>query len=102
MADFATQSVDKSYDPEHRLGANYRSSCRARSTADFISKMGIVEEELDECLYWLELLAETKTIEGNRLKNLEKEANELLSIAVSSIKTPRLNSRSRSVKVEKK
>src|SRR5262245_5730641 len=84
------------------VGANYRASCRARSTADFVSKMGIVEEELDECLYWLELLAETKTIEGNRLKNLEKEANELLSIAVSSIKTARLNSRNRSIKVEKK
>jgi four helix bundle protein len=38
------------------VGANYRASCRARSTADFIAKMGIVEEEADECLYWLELL----------------------------------------------
>jgi four helix bundle protein len=84
------------------VGANYRASCRARSTADFVSKMGIVEEELDECLYWLELLAETKTIEGSRLKDLEKEANELLSIAVSSIKTARLNSRNRNNRVEKK
>jgi four helix bundle protein len=64
--------------------------------------MGIVEEELDECLYWLELLSDTKTIETARLKNLEKEANELLSITVSSIKTARINSRSRNIKVEKK
>jgi four helix bundle protein len=45
------------------VGANYRAACRARSNADFVSKMGIVEEELDECLYWLELLSDTKTIE---------------------------------------
>ena len=84
------------------VGANYRAACRARSTADFVSKMGIVEEELDECLYWLELLSDTKTIETARLKNLEKEANELLSITVSSIKTARVNLRSRNIKVEKK
>ncbi len=84
------------------VGANYRAACRARSNADFVSKMGIVEEELDECLYWMELLAETKTVETARLKNLEKEANELLSIVVSSIKTARLNSRSRNIRVERK
>ena len=64
--------------------------------------MGIVEEELDECLYWMELLAATKIIEVSRLKNLEREANELLSIIVSSIKTARRNSRSRSIKEQKK
>ena len=84
------------------VGANYRAACLARSNADFVSKMGIVEEELDECLYWLELLADTKTVEASRLKNLEKEANELLSIAVSSIKTARLNSRIRNKSSEKK
>lgn len=80
------------------VGANYRAACRARSKPDFLSKMGIVEEELDECLYWMELLVDTKIIEVSRLKNLEKEANELLSIVVSSIKTTRSNSRSRSIK----
>lgn len=84
------------------VGANYRAACRARSKPDFLSKMGIVEEELDECLYWMELLAETKLIEVSRLKNLEKEANELLSITVSSIKTARRNSQNRSIKREKK
>jgi four helix bundle protein len=80
------------------VGANYRAACRAKSNPGFVSKMGIVEEELDECLYWIEILADTKTIDGTRLKNLEKEANELLSIAVSSIKTARLNSRKRNIK----
>ncbi|MCI0442831.1 four helix bundle protein [bacterium] len=84
------------------VGANYRAACRARSNPDFLSKMGIVEEELDECLYWMELLADAKIMEVSRLKNLEKEANELLSITVSSIKTARSNSRSRSIKGQKK
>ena len=84
------------------VGANYRAACRARSNADFVSKMGIVEEELDECLYWMELLADTETIEVSRLKNLEKEANELLSIAVSSIKTARINTRNRSTRAKQK
>jgi four helix bundle protein len=77
------------------VGANYRACLRARSSAEFISKLGIVEEELDECLYWLELLADTKTIDKERLRNLENEANELISIIVSSIKTARSNSRSK-------
>jgi hypothetical protein len=85
------------------LGRCKLSGCVPREIqCRFRIKMGIVEEELDECLYWLELLAETKTIEGSRLKDLEKEANELLSIAVSSIKTARLNSRNRNNRVEKK
>lgn len=77
------------------VGANYRACLRARSSAEFISKLGIVEEELDECLYWLELLADTKTIDRERLRSLENEANELISIIVSSIKTARSNSRSK-------
>ena len=69
------------------VGANYRSACRARSTADFISKMGIVEEELDESIYWMELLIETEIVEFAALESLINEANELLAITVSSIKT---------------
>jgi four helix bundle protein len=75
------------------VGANYRAACRARSSADFVSKMGIVEEELDECMYWMELLTETGIIHADRLKELEKEADELLSITVSSIRTARKNIR---------
>jgi four helix bundle protein len=71
------------------VGANYRSVCRARSAADFISKMGIVEEELDESIYWMGLLAESKVLELNKIEDIMKEADELLAIVVSSIKTAR-------------
>ena len=71
------------------VGANYRAACRAKSTADFISKMGTVEEEADESLYWMELLIEAKIVESDKLESLMKEADELLSITVSSINTAR-------------
>jgi len=71
------------------VGANYRAACRAKSASDFIAKMGIVEEEADECIYWMELLADGGLIDGGRLKNLMAEANELLAITVASIKTAR-------------
>ncbi len=73
------------------VGANYRASCRARSLADFIAKMGIVEEELDESLYWMEILIETNHIKAEKLSSLMNEANELLSIVVTSIKTAKKN-----------
>jgi len=57
------------------IGANYRAACRARSTADFVYKMGIVEEETDESLYWMELLVEAKIMESKKLEPLTKEAN---------------------------
>jgi len=69
------------------VGANYRSACRARSTADFISKMGIVEEEADESLFWMELLIESGILEAARLDSLMREANEILAMTVSSIIT---------------
>lgn len=68
-------------------GANYRSACRARSTADFISKMGVVEEELDESIYWIELLVESGILKSKTVDVLVKEANELLSITMASINT---------------
>jgi len=71
------------------VGANYRSSCRAKSRADFISKMGIVEEEADEAVYWMELLVESGLIKADSITELLKEADELIAIAVSSIKTAR-------------
>lgn len=73
------------------VGANYRAGCRAKSTADFISKMGIVEEETDESIYWMELLIEAGIIESHKIESLMKEANELLAITVSSIRTARRN-----------
>jgi four helix bundle protein len=69
------------------VGANYRAACRARSRADFISKMGIVEEECDESIYWMELLVDGGQIRPLRLANLMKEAGELLAMVVVSCKT---------------
>jgi four helix bundle protein len=73
------------------VGANYRSACRARSTAEIIAKLGIVEEEEeeDESLYWLELLIESNLIDEMKVKNLMSEFNEILSMTVASIKTLR-------------
>jgi four helix bundle protein len=75
------------------VGANYRAAARARSRADFIAKMGIVEEECDEALYWLEMLVELQFINEARLKDLCGEANEILSIVVASIRTARANAK---------
>lgn len=71
------------------VAANYRSACRARSRADFISKMGIVEEEADESGLWLELLAESGLVKTAKLVELQREASELTAIAVASIRTAR-------------
>ena len=71
------------------MGANYRAACRAKSDADFINKLKIVEEEADESMYFLELFIEVSDKEHNETKRLHKEANELLSIVVASIKTMR-------------
>jgi four helix bundle protein len=69
------------------VGANYRAACRARSRADFISKLSIVLEETDESLYWLEIIAETKLLQEKLLLSLMQEGNELISILVSTINT---------------
>jgi four helix bundle protein len=71
------------------VGANYRAACRARSAADFIAKMGIVEEEADECLYWLDLLAESRSADHNTLAPLIAEGNQIVAIVVASIRTAR-------------
>ena len=64
--------------------ANYRAVNRARSRAEFISKMGVVVEETDETVFWLELLVETNTVSKVRLQDLLVEANELLAIFAAS------------------
>ena len=73
------------------VAANYRAACRARSTADFISKLAIVEEEADESLYWLEILVETGLMPETRLKNLIREADELTAIFTAASHTARQN-----------
>ena len=71
------------------VGANYRSTIRAKSRADFISKMNIVEEECDESLYWMELLTAAGKAAPGRLAALMQEGDEIVSIVVASIKTAR-------------
>jgi four helix bundle protein len=73
------------------VGANYRAASRARSRADFISKMGIVEEEADESLYWLELLTESGAVRDSIIKPLLDEGQELLAMCVASIRTAKAN-----------
>jgi len=69
------------------VGANYRAACRARSTADLIAKLRIVEEEADECLYWMELIVEAKLVDATNLRSIMSETNEILAMTVASIKT---------------
>ncbi len=71
------------------VGANYRAACRAKSEVDMIAKLGIVEEEGDETLYWLELLVESDLMPKARLSDLMKETDEIVAMVVSSIKTLR-------------
>ena len=68
------------------VGANYRSACRGRSDAEFLSKMNIVLEEADETLLWLEVIQEMNWKNNDDLKILLKEANELTAIFVTIIK----------------
>ena len=75
------------------VGANYRAACRARSTADMVAKMGIVEEEADETLYWLELLVEAGLMPESRLADLMQETDQVVAMTVASIKTLRARSR---------
>lgn len=79
------------------VGANYRAACRARSRADFVSKITIVEEEADESVYWLELLSSVIAHDHVEIAPLIKEANELTAIFTASgktAKTSRMNPRS--------
>lgn len=70
-------------------GANYDAACIAKSDKDFINKLKMVEEELDETIYWLGLIGATELIKPELLVNLDKEAKELLSIIIKSIITRR-------------
>lgn len=82
------------------VGANYRAACRARSEREFIAKLGIVEEEADESMYWMELMAESKIMPRERLTDLWREGNEILSIIVATIKTTK-GKQSKKVEMER-
>jgi four helix bundle protein len=68
-------------------GANYRSACLGKSDKDFLNKLKMVEEELDETIYWLELLVESGLVKSNLLDDLILENQELFKIIASSITT---------------
>ena len=71
------------------VGANYRAACRGKSKADFIAKLGIVEEEADESLFWLEIIREMGIFDSPSMNSLMKENDEIIAILVASIKTSR-------------
>jgi four helix bundle protein len=71
------------------VGANYRAACRARSAAEFCAKMGIVEEEADESVFWMEMLIDAKLVKCELLAALIQEAHEIVSMTVASIQTAR-------------
>jgi four helix bundle protein len=80
------------------VGANYRAACRAKSTADILHKLAIVEEEADETLYWLEMLVEAELVPESKLNKLMAETNEIISMIVASIKTIRTQNKNSSPK----
>jgi four helix bundle protein len=71
------------------VGANYRAACRGRSIPDVTAKLGIVEEEADESVYWMELLVDSGIVSSERVNSLKREADELVAMTVASIKTLR-------------
>lgn len=73
------------------VAANYRAACRARSRADFVSKISVVLAEADETLFWLELLADAGVIHGAQTKSLSGERQELLKIFSASLTTAKAN-----------
>jgi four helix bundle protein len=78
------------------VGANYRSACRARLSADWINKLGIVIEEADESAYWLELIIEGELLPAAKVTALQKEADELTAIFTASHMTSKRNSAKKS------
>lgn len=77
------------------VGAQYREACRAKSPADFISKMEGSLQELDETGYWLELLSESEIMPTDQFADLQKEDSELTAIFVTSVKTAKKNRNAR-------
>ena len=78
------------------VGANYRAACRAKSRPDMIAKLGIVEEEGDEVLYWLEMLVASETVESADVRAIMAEAESILRLTVASLRTLRSNPKPKS------
>jgi four helix bundle protein len=73
------------------VGANYRAACRSRSRAEFAAKLGVVAEEADESVYWLELIREGKLLPESKIDSLLAEANGLTAIFTSARRTSSRN-----------
>jgi four helix bundle protein len=71
------------------MAANYRSGGRSRSKAEFVAKIGVVVEETDKTIFWLELLADSGIVQPKKLKHVSNEANQLLAIFSASRRTAR-------------
>jgi four helix bundle protein len=69
------------------VGSNYRAACRGRSKAEFIAKLGVVEEEADETAFWLQLIMDSQLLERNLVEPLHQEANDLTAIFAKSLIT---------------
>ncbi len=75
--------------------ANYRAVKKARSKADFIAKLGIVEEEADESACWLELLVDSRIVDKEKTRNLYSEAKQILAMTIASLKTAKKDRKKR-------
>lgn len=73
------------------VGANYRAARRARSRAEFVAKLGVAEEECDETMYWMDVIEALSLVKPKLLAPLHQEANEILSILITAIKTAKTN-----------
>jgi len=73
------------------VGANYRAACRARSKAEFIAKIGIIIEEIDESAFWIELIIEINLLKKELVECLLKETNEILAIMITSVNSAKKN-----------
>ncbi len=75
------------------VAANFREASRARSDAEFIAKLGIVEQKMDESLLWMELLVESEIVALARMQELMAEADELIRIVVKAIQSTKRNAK---------
>lgn len=73
------------------VAANYRAACRGRSHAEFVAKIGVVEEEADETTFWLDIIPDTKNAKPDEVEQLLKEARELTAIFTAASKTAKQN-----------
>ncbi|MBI1874901.1 MAG: four helix bundle protein [Acidobacteria bacterium] len=79
------------------VSANYRAACRSRSRPEFVARMGIVEEEADEAVHWLEIVLEANLLPAHRVENLLPEARELRAIFATSHRTAKRNLREQTI-----